>query len=181
LQKRRRGGVEMHRRAPLQQRVDRREHSRPCFVSLCVNLLERDRAFQRQVTDGGSAQPDQVRAATQRLADIFGQRADVRALAACDTHREHRRRQVNVQQRDGVNRYLPRRALDGLPGPGILVKRLAVLLERRVHRRHLFDLAGEARNAASSAARSHVTGRSTTISPSASPVVVVAPSRTVAS
>ena len=42
-----------------------------------------------------------------------------------------------------MNRYGPRLALDLLTLPRQLVQALAVLLQRRVHRRHLLDVADE--------------------------------------
>ena len=91
-----------------------------------------------------AAQRRQVGAAAERLADVFAERADVGALAAADVDRpagrprRRRRRIAWIVTRRA-------RALDLDAGARVFVQRLAVVLQRRVHRRHLVDRAGEAR------------------------------------
>jgi hypothetical protein len=93
----------------------------------------------------GAAQPGQVGTATQRLADVLGQGADVGALAAAHRQLQGAGRSIPAQDVDGVNAHLARLTFHLDPGAGVFVQRLAVLLQGGVHRRHLGDQAGEAR------------------------------------
>ena len=92
---------------------------------------------------GGAAQRRQVRAAAQRLADVLGQRADVGALAAGASIAAPASVTVPGDHVDAWIVTRARRALDLDAGAGVFVQRLAVVLERGVHRRHLVDRAGE--------------------------------------
>src|SRR5690606_38633887 len=106
-----------------------------------LECVERDRVVDRQRADPLPAQRAQVRAATQALADVGGQRADVGALAAANPDR--RAPGGEGKRVDRVNRHAPRGALDRYAGTRVLVQRTAVALERRVHRWHLLDRADE--------------------------------------
>jgi hypothetical protein len=79
-----------------------------------------------------------------------------------------------------VNDDAARRAFDLDAGTRVVVERAAVLLQRRVHRRQLFDRAGQPRTGGLEAARSKPTGRVCSTGVSASPLAVVWPSRSVA-
>ena len=82
-----------------------------------------------------------VRAAAERLADVVRQTANIGALGAGDLDLDPVAREV--QQPDRVQGHPARLALDLDAGAGKLVERLALVLEGRIHRRHLLDLALE--------------------------------------
>src|SRR5262245_18682640 len=78
-------------------------------------------------------------AGLQRRADVFGEGADVGALAATDANFEERARDANQLQL--TDRDPARLALDAFAPAGELVERHAAALQRGMHRRHLLDLA----------------------------------------
>ena len=95
--------------------------------------------------DGGAAQVAQVGAAAERGADVGGQRADVgarRARRPRSGSSPARPASPHLEAVDGDRAGL---ALDLDALAGQLVQALAVDLDRRHHRRHLQDVAGEAR------------------------------------
>ena len=83
----------------------------------------------------------QVRAAAERCADVFAERADVGALAAADVDRPAASAFASRRRRARWIVTPARRALDLDAGARVFVQRLAVALERAVHRRHLVDRA----------------------------------------
>ena len=134
-------GVEPHCR-PTRQRCGGRLHACPerrrrrggQRVPRC-GVVERERPHPR---------PDEAlhrRAATQRGAEVAGQSADVRTLAAHDG--QPYGLAGDLLDVEGVNDDLARlaRHLDALPGQ--LVQSLPLVVNRRVHRRHLLDAPDE--------------------------------------
>ena len=97
--------------------------------------------LQIEMRDRGAAQADQVRAAAERRADVFGERADVSALAAAhgDVHLVAGK---GIQQQL-VYHHAAQFAFYGFAFADVFVERLALVLERAVHRRELLDLAAK--------------------------------------
>jgi hypothetical protein len=85
----------------------------------------------------------QVGAATERCADVLRQRADVGTCAALDLDDHSRRRPFD--DFEPMYRDPARRSVDLDAGTGIFVEWAPLVLERRMHRRDLLDLAAEAR------------------------------------
>ncbi|KAG1391162.1 hypothetical protein G6F59_014978 [Rhizopus arrhizus] len=83
----------------------------------------------------------QVGVTAQHAPDVLGQCPDVCAFTA--SHIDLCLRPRQGQQLDAVNRDLARRAFQLDAGARVLVQRLAVALERGVHRRNLLDRARE--------------------------------------
>src|SRR5690606_18772366 len=102
---------------------------------------ERDGILDGQRAYALATQGRQVGAAAQRFADVLGKHPDVGSLAA--GHADAQTLAVEAERLDPVYPDAPRWPLEDLPGARILVERLAVALERRMHRRYLVDLADE--------------------------------------
>ena len=136
------GSVKGQARPIGQQGIGRQQPSQAIGFIHRFEIGQRHRASQTQRAAAGAAQTGEVSATAQRLADVLGQGADVGSLAA--RHVDHQAGILPVDDVDGVNRDLARCALDFETGTGVLVERTAVLLQRRVHRRHLGDRPGEA-------------------------------------
>ena len=79
----------------------------------------------------------------QRVANVFRQRADVRAFAAADFQLE--RRALERKQARIIHAYPPRCTFNLFPLAGQLVELFALMLQRRVHGRHLIDLTAKTR------------------------------------
>src|SRR5690606_27457538 len=80
-------------------------------------------------------------AATQAAADVLRKRPYVRALAALN--RNVRLKPVKAQELQLVNGDFPGRPVQLYSLTRVLIERLAVALQGRIHRRYLFDLAPE--------------------------------------
>src|SRR6185503_16027380 len=87
-------------------------------------------------------QPAKMRAATQGFADILAQDADIGAFAA--HHAQHQAFPVVLGHFKQGNPDATRRALDLLAAASEAVERRSLVLERRMHWRHLVDLPPEA-------------------------------------
>ena len=83
-----------------------------------------------------------MRAAAQHLAEVGSQRPYISSFGAAQLTFQFRT--VQPQPPQFVNRHLARRAFDFNPLARQLVQRLAIALDRRVHRRRLLDHTGEA-------------------------------------
>src|SRR3546814_10633241 len=84
-----------------------------------------------------------MRASTQRTAYFLRKSTDISALAAM--HQNFNVQAVKFQQFQTVDGNLARRPIQLDSLPRIFVQRLAIALERRMHRRNLLDLASKLR------------------------------------
>ena len=118
-----------------------REHD---GIRIGLDLGERMRLLDAEGRDPQAAQPDEVRAATQRRAEIGSKRANVRAARTGDAQRRFgivaAREVLDLQLVDADITRLP---LDLFAGARELVEPSTVHLECRHHRRNLFDGAPE--------------------------------------
>ncbi|MNM98422.1 hypothetical protein D3C81_1109530 [compost metagenome] len=105
--------------------------------------VQADGLLQAERPGLGAAQFGDVRSAAQRLAEILDQSANVGALAA--GYRQIGKRRLETGQLKTFNSNRTRLALHYLAGTRQLVQRLAIALERRVHRRYLLDWPPKAR------------------------------------
>ena len=121
-----------------------------------------------EATRSRAPQPAQVRAAAERLADVLGQHADIGAFAANDAQPQGRAfERGELQYRDAD---AARRALHLLAAARQSIERRALVLQRRIHRRHLLDLAAKAlQHRRQRLLQRHATCRACTTAPSASP------------
>src|ERR1041384_7740308 len=85
----------------------------------------------------------QMRAATELLADVMAERADVRAFRARDA--EVNAGQFEFQQPEVVDVDESRLAFDGPAFARQLVERRALMFDSADHRRHLLDVAPKLR------------------------------------
>src|SRR6266550_1538085 len=109
-----------------------------------VNLtesIERNRLVEAEATRRGSPQSGQMRATAERRAQIGGQRADVRALAANDIERRDRARPLDQRENLHLDAARRPRYLDAFAR--VVVVAAALELERRMCGRRLLQLAGE--------------------------------------
>src|SRR4051812_30599861 len=77
----------------------------------------------------------------ERATDVLCERADVGALAAPDANLQQRR--LEFAQLQLLDMHAARRTVHGLAAARELVERNAVALERRIHGRHLLDVASK--------------------------------------
>ena len=165
------------------QRVEQRVHRPQARTSLAGDIVssvcQRHRVVQRQRPDPRPAQRDQMRPAPQRTADVLGQHPHIGALAALDVERHVRRPTRSTRRRLWIttcrgarSTSIPARAssYSGRPsrfsaecigGTCSIVPRSVTARRRSTH-------------------PSHRPRPSAVTSPSASPVVVVTPSFSVA-
>src|SRR5690606_17672821 len=108
-----------------------------------LKLFEGHRLTQIKGAGLTAAQGGNVSATTQCRTYILYQSTDIGTLAALHFQTQA----IPFQPQHGQSAYgnRSRLALHCFPCPGQLVQRLAVMLERRVHRRHLLDITGKAR------------------------------------
>ena len=145
-----------------------------------LQLGQRPRVLQAERPDPGAPQRGQVPADAQRGAEVAGQRPDVGPGRALDDDV-----QVGAaagEQRERRDRHRPRRQHDLLPRPHPRVRPPPVDLDRADRAGHLQDRAGQCGDAGGDRVVGDRRDASVvaTTSPSASSVVVVAPSRIVA-
>ena len=110
-------------------------------VAHCRQLRQAVAVFQIEMGNRSAAQADQVRTAAQRRADIFGECADVCAFAAA--HGDVHLVAGKLIQQQLVYHDATQFAFYSFAFADIFVKRLALVLERAVHRRELLDLAAK--------------------------------------
>ncbi|MNF75764.1 hypothetical protein D3C84_578450 [compost metagenome] len=101
-------------------------------------LFESNRLRQGEWPGLGTSQFSNVSATTELLTDILHQGTDIGAFAAI--HRQPRSITFEGQQFQARNSNRTRFALHYFACTSQLVQRLAITLERRVHRRYLTDL-----------------------------------------
>src|SRR5439155_12471430 len=93
--------------------------------------------------DRGSNKGGEIRAASQRGAQVLRKASDVHSAAGVDFDACGARHRVVVQKADGEDLHHARAPLNRLTTPGLAVEGLAALLERRIERGHLVDVARE--------------------------------------
>lgn len=123
----------------LQQGIHRQEPSLPCLFRQCLKRIERYRPFLCQVADSGSTQGGKVCSAAEHTADILGQRANIRTLAAAYAQTTCAQVFAQIEQHQFEDIDFARLALDDDPLACQFVKRLPIPLQGRVHRRNLDD------------------------------------------
>mmetsp|Transcript_114502 Transcript_114502/g.363917 ORF Transcript_114502/g.363917 Transcript_114502/m.363917 type:complete len:276 (+) Transcript_114502:561-1388(+) len=108
-------------------------------------VVQRQAVLQPELTNPRPPQSARVPRSAEGLCEVPHQGADVATLPALHSELQHR--WLESQQLQGQHLDLPRRPLNGLPRPGVVVEAAATDLEGRMHRQDLLDGTSELRQA----------------------------------
>jgi len=170
--------IQDHPRQRAEQSIDRPQRRSTCLDGHLLELIQRHRPLQHEGSDPRPPQRCQMRAATQRLADVLGQHADVRALAAF--HIDHQRVAGSLHAPQAADGHLPWRSFDHQPGAGQFIQWTPSRFSAECIGGTCSIVPAKRDSTVPIASSETSTAAVPMTAPSASPVVVVTPSFSVA-